>query len=368
MHKIYFGGLNELRAIAAFGVIIHHIEQFKGMNGITISNVNLLFLIRNLGKSSVDLFFVLSAFLITYLLLQEKSNNNGSINIGKFYLRRIFRIWPLYYLIMLISFVLIPLVSNLSIFEHNESLLNLINDPDNYTFKTIFLYLSFLPQYSRVVLGASQSWSIGVEEQFYLIMPLVLLFLNRKSFFIFILILVGIYFIPIIEIHKWVYEITRYFRIMGIGVIGGYFYYYNSSTISNLTKSKFLYFLILALIIILSVFIVFERNWNRYILGILFLFLILFTINNANKMAFRSKILSYLGKVSYGIYMYHPFILFLIFPLANKYFLEKNGNDITYNLFLYIAGYMFTIFISMISYEFFESKFIRFKDLKFKAK
>jgi peptidoglycan/LPS O-acetylase OafA/YrhL len=107
MNKIYFGGLNELRAIAALGVVIHHIEQFKGMNGLMVSNVNLTFLIHNLGKASVDLFFVLSGFLITYLLLEEKTNNNDCINIGKFYLRRIYRIWPLYYLIMFISFVII---------------------------------------------------------------------------------------------------------------------------------------------------------------------------------------------------------------------------------------------------------------------
>lgn len=72
MSKIYFGGLNELRAIAALGVIAHHIEQFKGMNGFTISNSNFAFLVYNLGKAGVDLFFVLSGFLITFLLLQEK--------------------------------------------------------------------------------------------------------------------------------------------------------------------------------------------------------------------------------------------------------------------------------------------------------
>lgn len=366
--KIYFGGLNELRAIAALGVVIHHIEQFKGMNGFTISNVNLSFLIHNLGKASVDLFFVLSGFLITFLLLQEKSNNNGEINIGKFYMRRIFRIWPLYYLIMLISFVVIPLLSNFSIFENNISLLNLINEPDNYSFKTISRYLLFLPQYAKVVLGASQSWSIGVEEQFYFIMPLMLLLLSRKSFFIFILILVGIYFIPVIEIHKLFFIITKFFRFMGIGVIGGYLYFYNLSKIGNLTKSKFIYFLIVALIIFLSSFIVLAGNINRYSLGILFILLILFTINVSNKMAFRNKILSYLGKISYGIYMYHPFILFLIFPFANKYFLEKNGNNISYNIFLYTSSYIFTILISIISYEFFESKFIKIKDLKYKAK
>ncbi|PKP25172.1 MAG: hypothetical protein CVU03_09175 [Bacteroidetes bacterium HGW-Bacteroidetes-2] len=269
---------------------------------------------------------------------------------------------------MLISFVVIPLISNFSIFEHNISLLNLINDSENYSFKTISRYLLFLPQYAKVVLGASQSWSIGVEEQFYLIMPLMLFFFSRRSFFIFILILVGIYFIPIIEIHKWFFLLTKYFRIMGIGVIGGFFYFYYSSTISNLTKSKFIYFLIVILIIFLSYFIVLPGNLNRYILGLLFLFLILFTINVSNKLAFRNKIFSYLGKISYGIYMYHSFILFLIFPLVNKYFLVKNGNNISYNIFLYTSSYIFTILISIISYEFFESKFIKIKDLKYKAK
>lgn len=367
MNKIYFGGLNELRAIAALGVVVHHIEQFKGMNGFTISNANLSFLIHNLGKASVDLFFVLSGFLITFLLLQEKSNNNGKVNIGNFYLRRIFRIWPLYYLIMVISFVLIPVLSNLSIFEYNISLLNLINEPDNYSFKTISRYLLFLPQYARVVLGASQSWSIGVEEQFYLVMPILMLFLSRKYFFVIVLIIGGLYFIPIIEIPEWFYMQTNFFSFMGIGVIGGYVYYYNMSVISNLTKSKFIYFLIVALIIFLSTFAVLGRNMNRYSLGILFIFLIYFTINVSNKQAFRNRIFSYLGKISYGIYMYHSFILFLIFPLANKFFLERSGNNISYNLFLYSSSYLLTILISIISYEFFELKFIKIKDLKYKA-
>ncbi|MBA4320467.1 MAG: hypothetical protein C0412_18875 [Flavobacterium sp.] len=367
MNKIYFGGLNELRAIAALGVVIHHIEQFKGMNGLTVSNVNLTFLIHNLGKASVDLFFVLSGFLITYLLLDEKTNNNDCVNIGKFYLRRIFRIWPLYYLIMFISFIIIPLLSNFSIFENNMSLLNSINNPDNYSFKTISLYLLFLPQFSKAVIGASQTWSIGVEEQFYLIMPLMLSFFNKKAFLFFVFILLVIYFIPIIEIHEWLYALTKYFRFMIIGVIGGYLYFYNFKVINSLTKSKFIYFLVVILIILFSFFMVFESSLNRYVLGILFLFLILFTINDSNELVFRNEKISYLGKISYGIYMYHTFVLFLIFPLANKYFLEKDGNNIIYNFFLYATGYTFTILLSVLSYEFFESKFIKMKDIKYKA-
>jgi peptidoglycan/LPS O-acetylase OafA/YrhL len=247
------------------------------------------------------------------------------------------------------------------------SLLNSINNPDNYSFKTISLYLLFLPQFSKAVIGASQSWSIGVEEQFYLIMPLMLSFFNRKAFLFFVFILLFIYFIPIIEIHEWFYALTKFFRFMIIGVIGGYLYFYNFKVINSLTKSKFIYFLIVILIILFSFFMVFESSLNRYILGVLFLFLILFTINDSNELAFRNEKISYLGKISYGIYMYHTFVLFLIFPLANKYFLEKEGNNIIYNFFLYATGYVFTILLSVLSYEFFESKFIKMKDIKYKA-
>lgn len=378
MNKIYFGGLNELRAIAALGVVIHHIEQFKGMNGLTLSNVNLTFLIHNLGKASVDLFFVLSGFLITYLLLQEKTNNNDCINIGKFYLRRIFRIWPLYYLIMFISFIIIPLLSNFSLFENNMSLLNSINNPDNYSFKTISLYLLFLPQFSKAVIGASQSWSIGIEEQFYLIMPLAITVFRKKVFIILVLLASLVFFCLTINLNgifsidsktAYFFRVLSYFNFQSllIGVVGGYLYFYNLSKVSNLTKSKFGYFSLIILILFLSIFLVFENRLNHFILGILFLILILFTVNNSNKLVLKNNVLSYLGKISYGIYMYHSFVLFLIFPLANKYFLEKDANNIVYNLFVYATGYIFTILLSVLSYEFFESKFIKIKDIKYKV-
>lgn len=379
MNKIYLGGLNELRAIAALGVVIHHIEQFKAMNGLQISNPNLSFLVHNLGKAGVDLFFVLSGFLITYLLLQEKNNNNGHLNISKFYLRRIFRIWPLYYLIMIISFVVIPVISKLSVFEYNSSLLNSINNPANYSFKTIALYMGFLPQFGNVVVGASQSWSIGIEEQFYLVMPLAITVFRKKVFFILVLLASLVFFCLTINLNNvfsidsniaYFFRVVSYFnfQLLLIGVVGGYLYFYNLTKVSNLTKSKFGYFSLIMLILFLSIFLVFENKLNHFILGVLFLILILFTVNNSNKLVFKNNVMSYLGKISYGIYMYHTVVLFLIFPLANKYFLEKEGNNIFYTLFLYLTCYIVTILISILSYEWFESKFIKFKDLKYKVK
>jgi len=90
---IHFPNLNGLRFLAALLVIIHHIEQLRSILGLPNhwNNVSIL----RFGDEGVTLFFVLSGFLITYLLLAEREKF-GHLAIGKFYFRRVLRIWPLY--------------------------------------------------------------------------------------------------------------------------------------------------------------------------------------------------------------------------------------------------------------------------------
>src|SRR4051812_19584104 len=94
---VYFPGLYGLRFFAAMMVIVSHIELFKGYHGFANGYASNL-AIYELGRMGVTLFFVLSGFLISYLLLVEKETT-GTISIGRFYIRRILRIWPLYYLL-----------------------------------------------------------------------------------------------------------------------------------------------------------------------------------------------------------------------------------------------------------------------------
>ncbi|HSB94527.1 MAG TPA: acyltransferase, partial [Flavitalea sp.] len=96
--KIYFKNLNGFRFLAASGVIITHIELYKARVG--APNIWQHPLVFELGSAAVDFFFVLSGFLITYLLLEEKKQFK-KINFRLFYTRRILRIWPLYYFIIL---------------------------------------------------------------------------------------------------------------------------------------------------------------------------------------------------------------------------------------------------------------------------
>ncbi|WP_157844663.1 acyltransferase family protein [Chryseobacterium sp. Leaf201] len=164
MKKIY-PNLNSLRFIAALLVIVFHIELHKYL--FKLPNLYSYGFFQIIGKLGVVLFFVLSGFLITSLLLNEKVSTKN-IHIKNFYIRRILRIWPLYYLIIIISFYVIPYIP---ILTHPDK--TLFPDTLTNTYPTIFYYLTIfanlaVPMFNHVAY-ASQTWSIATEEQFYLI-------------------------------------------------------------------------------------------------------------------------------------------------------------------------------------------------------
>ena len=98
--KVYFENLNAIRFIAASFVIVAHIEFFKKL--FHLPNFFENEVISIIGRLGVVLFFVLSGFLISYLLFVEKKVTK-TISVKKFYIRRILRIWPLYFLIILLA-------------------------------------------------------------------------------------------------------------------------------------------------------------------------------------------------------------------------------------------------------------------------
>lgn len=111
MEKKYFEGLDVLRAIAAILVIVHHFELTINREFATANEIGIIqnAAIHIIGKRGVHVFFMLSGFLITLLLIKEKSKL-GKVALGKFYMRRIFRIWPLYFLTVGIGFFVLPLL------------------------------------------------------------------------------------------------------------------------------------------------------------------------------------------------------------------------------------------------------------------
>ncbi|MBL8164072.1 MAG: acyltransferase, partial [Anaerolineae bacterium] len=171
MHqRTYFPNLNAVRFLAAFMVVIGHIEQFKGFFGLHDPQDTTFLPARFVmsGNDAVTVFFVLSGFLITYLLLVEH-REAGSVSIRKFYIRRALRIWPLYYLIVLLSITVVPALYHWTAFDGYYVSLR-----DQFALK-VGLHLLFLPNLANMlhlfIVGAMHLWSIGIEEQFYLIWP-----------------------------------------------------------------------------------------------------------------------------------------------------------------------------------------------------
>jgi peptidoglycan/LPS O-acetylase OafA/YrhL len=140
-------------------LVEHHVPMWFVQVQVSISRA---------GAYGVDLFFVLSAYLITELLIREKETR-GSLNVKSFYLRRILRIWPLYYFF-------IPLAA----------LVPFLNPEHAFTLRYFVGFLFLVGNWSTIAFGPPYSaalplWSVSVEEQFYLLWPPVVARLSRRQ-------------------------------------------------------------------------------------------------------------------------------------------------------------------------------------------
>lgn len=348
---IHFSGLNGIRALAAISVLVSH----------TLSDLS-YFGLNHLGKSynmaslGVTIFFTLSGFLITFLLLKEKDKSlSDKINIKHFYIRRVLRIWPLYFLYLFLCLIVY--------FIYNVE----------YKYETIFYYVFLL---ANIPLILSQTlpylghfWSIAVEEQFYLFWPWIAKInrsrLLKNTIILLIILLVIKYFFYFLDIT---YQIsmpltaitTTRFYCMIIGCIAGILFYSESKIIDYLSSIYFSIFCWLILFLaMINKFNISSSLVDHEIISIVTVSIILTQIKRENHLIdLDSKVFDFLGKISYGIYVYHPLILFLFTQYIGKF-----TEDIWYNyMFVFVAVFMLVIFVSYLSYNFFESKFIKMKD------
>lgn len=361
-NSLFFPNLNGIRFIAAFGVIVHHIEQFKEKFGYENHIFHTRF-IRMVGPLSVFLFFVLSGFLITSLLLVEKERTK-TINVKSFYMRRVLRIWPLYYLTVFLGLFVLPEISYLNI-EGETELIKV-----DFTEKLI-LYLLILP---NIVTGVfkhipyvSQNWSIGVEEQFYYFWPWVVKQTKAsKLLTVMILFLVSFYLIRSLTVlympenswWKYLNEFIKSLRLtcMILGAIGAYFTYFqlNSKLVQFIFHRRFQVLLYLTLILMLS-FGVYLPGINQEVYASIFTLILMNLAKNPTSiLSLENPIFNYLGKISYGMYMYHTIAVVIGVKISHSF---GNSNWVSYPI-----SYALTILVSALSYEYFEKPFLKIKD------
>jgi peptidoglycan/LPS O-acetylase OafA/YrhL len=354
--KIYFPNLNGLRFIAALMVIFHHVESRKFTFGLPSlwgkSNTILL-----LGKMGVVLFFVLSGFLITYLLLFEESTQKN-INIKYFYMRRVLRIWPLYFLVIFLAFASIPYFNALAIPGFSKDIIY-----SNLFYKLI-LFLFFLPNLVLSLYGivpyASHTWSIGTEEQYYLIWPVLLKYIKRKRL-LFMFIIITLYLIidklfdyfPDFKVLKLFWNDFN-IDCMAIGGVFAILHFQKNSIIKYLLANLTFYLTLVTVVALIIKGVVF-KFLHYEIYAIMFGIIILnFATNDKLKFSLENKILNYLGNISYGLYMLHPIGIGLSIYIANKINYPKN-------MLIFPLAISLSILIAGISYRYYESYFLKLK-------
>ena len=367
-NKRYFPNLNGIRCIAALLVVFHHLEQAKHAFG--IANFYDVTIIKHAGRLGVGLFFVLSGFLITYLLLEEKGRF-GDVDAKKFYLRRVFRIWPIYFLIIGLSFFVFPHIDLLYFPDANEKLAHDVAP------RLALLFL-VLPNYAFVLYDlpywCAQTWSIGVEEQFYYLWPWIIKYPKKSGRILFLflfvtaaLLLGGAYLLDKTDEEK-ISAITTFlgqFRIqtMALGGLCAYLVYTQKTQILDFVFRKDVQIVVYSLLAILF----FSGIHFTGFLELYALFFSFFVLNvSCNKntiINLENKVMSYLGKISYGLYIYHVFVIVFIINALRTFSPQINGT--TYQIVLYILTFVLSVAVTALSYNYFEKPLLAFKDRHF---
>lgn len=364
--RVYFPSLNGLRFLAAFAVLVHHIEMYCSKKLHT--NYPLP---GDLGGLGVTLFFVLSGFLITYLLLVEKKQTH-TISIKEFYLRRILRIWPLYFFILLLSLTLFPFFlfpESTTVFEQLAPKLIL------YLFLMANLGFLFFPE----VPVASVLWSVGVEEQFYLIWPWLIKGAG-KGFILFLLVFIpgfallrfcmqfigDNYFIQYNGII-WSNKLLALSRVMSdmrfdcmaTGALAAMILFYEKKHILEILFHRTVQFVVFIVLIIALIIGFTVPNFNHNLYSIFFGILILNLAANPKAIfSLEYSFFDFMGRISYGFYVYHTISILVALKFIPQLFSEYG---LVFKGSMYIFCFAFTTVISYLSYAYFETRFLKLK-------
>ncbi len=356
--KYYFPQLDAVRGLSFLAVYIYHV--FHPEFGMGFFNGLLQYFYYNLSLS-IDVFFILSSFLLTWLGINEYKVK-GNFSFINYFIRRILRIWPLYYLLMIFSFVLLPYVSAR------------LNVP--VTLPPAYYYLFFISNFylEGHVYFLKFLWTLAVEEQFYLLWGICLLFFQKRLVTcVAILIMASLCYsiYAILNNIRYEFNTLTFLFDFAIGIQAAILMHRQSSIVSffrKISKRNNLLF-ILALPVMFIVNFCFIYNAPNSVLPFLDLlgrclfiifiglFIIEQMVNENSLIKLRSqRFLVYTGKISYGLYCFHGIVL--TFGLVA---LQK----LNISLPVIIRGMLFLVInyiVSAISYRFIERPFLHLKN------
>jgi len=311
------------------------------------------------GWIGVDLFFVLSGFLITDILLNSLGQTGYFSN---FYVRRALRIFPIYYLSLILLLIVFPLYK--------------INTPEyDFNISHQAWYWSYTQNWLTTMhpyagsYGMTPYWSLATEEQFYLLWPFIIAIMRKKKFlfyFLFILLLIeNLYRIYLtVSNNEWATELTFNFTRFDGLLVGCLF-----AVAKAQGNIKALYKVWLSIVILLNsiVLLFWLTDQSCSYLGfagyttisILFGFIISKLIHRGNKSipVINWPLIKQAGKYSYGIYVFHWPAYSLLHPYIEKWFWPVFHSRFPEALFLLLIEISIAVFI----YHIFEKHFLKLK-------
>jgi len=375
-----FEHLDSLRFFAFFVVFIHHVTFFNDyFNGHVLYKFITTHILWN-GHLGVNFFFVLSGFLITYLLFRE-NEENSKIAVAKFYMRRFLRIWPLFFTILLVGFVIVPLLMKTGepFYPFSATFMHI-------PWNTIYLYVLFLVNID-VIYGLypipvlSVLWSVSIEEQFYLVWPWIIVLFSRKALpYIFGAVI--LFACAFRYYHAGDFYIVKAHTLscmsdLATGALIAYAMFYSEKVrafFQNLSRTAIVNGYIAGLALFAFKVLIYNEPYkytyffwyNVYafeplLFSIFFGFIIAEQHYSPNSFIKLGKFnrFSALGKISYGLYCYHMFAIYVI-VWASKYSGIQIGTTPSVAVFVLqiISALLLTILLSKLSYRFLEHPFL----------
>ena len=315
-----------------------------------------------IGVLGLEYFFVLSSFLITWIIFEEKKFT-ADLSIGKFLIRRILRVWPLYFTIVLLGYGGYFLLTNVGITLSelpplSYFVLFIVNFYVIYNGQEFLFFLVFL-------------WSISIEEQFYLVWPVLLKYV-KSSFplicMLMVVISVAFRFYAIDNDRQLLFNTISTLGNFGIGGILAYAAFFNKKIILpvlNLSKTVRILIYLLLLVSILFYHQLIENTviyaLSRLYFSLLYVFVIVDQAFHESPVFHmgKNKWLDYFGKISYGLYCYHGVIITALILIQRHTSYPQTGLIVF--LWQPVIIFIFTLLLSSISYRFVESRFLRLK-------
>jgi len=348
--RFYHPELDCLRFCAFFAVFLHHF-----LPHVTSHDHSHIEAVINSMSAGVDLFFCLSSFLITALLLREW-DFSGSLDVYSFWLRRILRIWPLYFAFLLIASLVVPWLL-----------------PDNRLgVKYLAAFILLGGNWACGLWGypssvAAPLWSVSLEEQFYLFWPMLIrLFRPQRLVPLAVgcLVIATVSRIVVVQLKMpavmlWT---NTFCRLEPIALGALFAVYVRRRTWAPRPVIRALLLAIgAALPPVLSVLLLNTPSYTSslYYPGVAIGCVCILAAFYAEPAGIRQPTLVYLGRISYGLYVFHALAISIAFLPASG--AHQTGMKVLLLGFRFAVALGLTIGLAALSYRFLEEPFLRIK-------